>query len=246
MIIMVDVTRKAVRRLREKLDPQQLYVTADLLILTVWDGRLNLLLSRRVREPWAGCWALPGCFLGQWESAEEAARRLLEEMLPGSGAFLEQLYTFTAPQRDPRGRVLSVAHLAVLPRSRLEPLLAASPFQRFRVSLTEGRLLLHSEDGPAPTAEELAFDHGDIIATGIRRLRGKIDYTDIGFRFLDSPASFSLGELQTVFEAVLDQSLDSSNFRRGILSRYEGRLLRTEQTEKRSRGRPAALYRFSI
>ena len=83
-----------------------------------------------------------------------------------------------------------------------------------------------------------------MIQTGLQRLRNKIDYTDIGFSFLENREEFALGELQTVFEAVLDSKLDSSNFRRFILNRYEktGRLEQTEQAEKRGRGRPAALY----
>ena len=234
--------------MRRELDPDQLYVTVDILILTVRQGRLNLLLSQRVKDPYEGCWALPGSFLGGRESAEDAARRLLDEMLPGGSAFLEQLFTFTTPDRDPRGRVLSVAYLAVLPWGRLEALLneGDSPLRCFRVSLEGERLHLEAEHGSAPEPSELAFDHADIIATGIRRLRGKIDYTDLGFRFLENPAAFSLGELQSIFSAVLDQPLDSSNFRRGILNRYGDRLKQTDQTERRSRGRPAALYSFDI
>ena len=103
-------------------------------------------------------------------------------------------------------------------------------------------------EGETLAPGDLAFDHGKIIETGIERLRGKIDYTEIGFGFLENRDAFSLSELQTVFEAVLGETLDSSNFRRAILGRYEktGQLTQTDQAEKRGRGRPAALYRFSF
>jgi hypothetical protein len=105
---------------------------------------------------------------------------------------------------------------------------------------------LTAADGTSLIGSDLAFDHGRIIETGVLRLQGKIDYTDIGFRFLNDTEAFSLSELQTVFEAVLDRPLDISNFRRFILGRYEknGRMVQTEQAEKKGRGRPAVLYRL--
>ena len=92
----------------------------------------------------------------------------------------------------------------------------------------------------------LAFDHGRIIDTGVQRLRGKIDYTDVGFRFLNDLNAFSLSELQTVFEAVQGKKLDNSNFRRAIRNRYEenGRLVQTAREDKQKRGRPALLYQL--
>ena len=233
--------------MHRELRQDQLYVTADLMILTVREGRLKLLLSRRVNPPCEGRWALPGLFVGLTESAEAAAQRLLQEMLPVRGAFLEQLYTFTDVGRDPRGRVLSVAYLVIVPWGRLREPLAESSFRCFEADLDGPALRLADGEGLTLAAEELAFDHGQIIRTGIQRLRGKIDYTDIGFRFLEDPQAFSLGELQTVFEAVLDEAADSSNFRRTILNRYarDGRLEQTDQA-KRARGRPAALYRIKL
>ena len=231
--------------MHEVLEQDRLYVTVDMLILAVRDGGLNLLLSRRTSPPYAGRWALPGRFIGTEESAETAVRRLLEEMLPVEDAYLEQLYTFTDVNRDPRGRVISTAYLVILSQRKLDRILQEreTPFLRFAVTDQDG-LRLKGEDGTGLIGSDLAFDHGRIIETGLQRLRGKIDYTDVGFRFLNDPQSFSLGELQTVFEAVLAKKLDASNFRRFILNRYEktGRLAQTEQAEKRGRGRPAALY----
>ena len=226
------------------LEPGRLYVTVDLLILTVREGRLNLLLSRRVNPPFEGKWALPGRFVGLGETAEETARGLLQEMLPVEDAFLEQLYSFSEVDRDPRGRVISMAYLVIIPWERLEN--TESSFRAFRVSMDAEGLRLEAE-GETLGRDDLAFDHGRIAESGIVRLRGKIDYTDIGFFFLPDPGAFSISDIQTVFEAVMDQALDTSNFRRWLRMRYErsGRLTQTAQSETRGRGRPAALYALS-
>ena len=231
----------------EALARDRLYVTADILILTVQRGRFRVLLSRRSGPPYAGQWALPGKFLGVEESAEDAARALLKEMRMPEDAFLEQLYTFTEAGRDPRGRVISTAYLAILPDARVEEALSRSDavMTAFDIALDGEGLLLAGADARLRSTD-LAFDHGRIIETGVRRLRGKIDYTDIGFRFLNDLDAFSLGELLEVFQAVLDRSIDTSNFRRTILSRYEetGRIAHTDRAGRRGRGRPAALYCF--
>lgn len=229
--------------MHRELDQNQLYVTVDLLILTVRNGRLLLLLSRRINPPFQDTWGLPGRFVGLDETAEKAAQLLLEEMLPVPDAFLEQLYSFSDVGRDPRGRVISMAYLVLIPWEKLAQ--AESSFRAFIVSLDEHGLILTSEEGDMQlSAGDLAFDHGKIVETGISRLRGKIDYTDIGFYLLSNPDAFSLSELQTVFEAVLEQTLDTSNFRRWLRTRYEkdGRLIQTSQAESKGRGRPAALY----
>jgi len=233
--------------MHDSLAPDQLYVTVDLLIMTVHNGKLNLLLSRRGNAPYRGRWALPGRFVGMTESAEETAKILLERMLPLENAYLEQLYTFTDVGRDPRGRVISAAYLVIAPWSSVEKVLPGTSFRCFGTELKDGQPVLRDGENTL-AAGELAFDHEKIIATGLNRLQGKIDYTDIGFRFLENPEAFSLSELQTVFGAVLGTALDGSNFRRSILTRYErsGRLEQTERAEKRDRGRPAALYRIRL
>ena len=236
--------------MHESLNRDQLYVTVDILILTVRDGKLQLLLSRRNDPPYEGRMALPGRFVGMEEYAETAVRKLMAEMLPAEEPFIEQLYTFSEVNRDPRGRVISMAYLVIVPQHRLEEALAreGNTMKPYTASLRQGGLALEGEDGEALIGSDLAFDHGRIAETGIRRLRGKIDYTDIGFRFVNNPAAFSLSELQTVFEAVLDTALDKSNFRRQILTRYErsGRLWQTAADGKSGRGRPAVIYRFDL
>lgn len=228
------------------LTPNQLHVAVDLLILTVREGRLNLLLSKRELPPFAGFWALPGRMVAIDESAETAANKLLAEMLPVRNPFIEQLYTFTQTDRDPRGRVISVAYLVIVPWEQLKCILetGTTGFACFQVSLDQDSLRLVGDHGTIPESDALAFDHARMIRDGLQRLRNKIGYTDIGFSFLENHEAFSLSELQTVFEAVLDDKLDNSNFRRFILNRYEksGRLEQAEQAKKRGRGRPAALY----
>lgn len=245
---MVKETIKKVMEMHNSLSQGQLYVTVDMLILTVQDGKLVLLLSRRTDAPYAGRWALPGRFVGLEESAETTVRKLLEEMLPVEGAFLEQLYTFSEVNRDPRGRVISVAYLVIVPRNRLDALMGKirTPFTRFEVTEGTDGLRLTGEDGTVLIGSDLAFDHGRIIETGVLRLQGKIDYTDVGFRFLNDLKGFSLGELQTVFEAVLGRKLDNSNFRRFIRNRYEetGKMILTNREDKQKRGRPALLYQL--
>lgn len=238
--------------MHETLEPGRNHIAVDMLACTVRNGELTLLLGRRSNPPYAGCWALPGRYVGVDESAEAVVRSLLKEMLPLGNVYMEQLYTFTALSRDPRGRVISVAYLLILPWERLEAVMGREEMrlQCFAVkhaeSMKPGVLQLAGQDGTLLAEGDLAFDHGEIIRTGIARLQGKIDYTDVGFHFLNDMSAFSLSELQTVFEAVLNQTLDASNFRRGILARYEstGRLTQTDRAKKQGRGRPAALYRF--
>lgn len=236
--------------MHEQLAQDQLYVTVDILILTVRAGKLNLLLSRRPEAPFKRCWALPGRFIALDESAETAVKRLLAEMLPLQNAFMEQLYTFTEVNRDPRGRVISTAYLVAVPWSRIAQQLEKeeTAFHCFEVSAgKQGVRLTNDADGTLDPGD-LAFDHWKIIETGLERLRGKIAYTEIGFRFLDDLEAFSLSDLQTIYEAVLDEPADSSNFRRAILGRYQktGRLKQSDQAEKKGRGRPAALYSFEL
>ena len=231
--------------MHDRLNPAEVPVTVDAVILSVREGALRVMLSRRKEEPYSGRWALPGRFLGSAENAEEAVRLLLEEMLPVSGAFVEQLYTFSAQRRDPRGRVVSIAHLVILPASprALREAEARPGMRGFAVSLDDAGLRLRDGDTEL-RGDELAFDHGQIVETALRRLRGKIGYTDIGFHFLADSGAFTLGELQSVFEAVLARREDSSNFRRMIRAQYEktGRLQPLHRMEIQGPGRPSALY----
>ena len=227
------------------LTPDQMHLSVDGLIFTVRQKELVVLLAQRTNPPHAGQWALPGRLVGLSESADEAMQALLAEMLPGTATYSEQLYTFTAPHRDARGRVVTVAHLVLLPWEQLAQH-THSPLKCFTIWHEPDGIRLLAEDGTTLSPADLAFDHGHVLTTGIARLQGKIDYTDVAFHLLQDMLAFSLSELQAVFEAVLHQQLDASNFRRGILGKYEatGRLTQTAQAKKQGRGRPAALYQF--
>ena len=233
--------------MHSKLEQDRLHVAVDALILTEVEGKLNVLLSRRKDPPCEGCWSLPGRLVGLEESAEEAVANLLQEMLPVQSAYQEQLFTFTDVRRDERGRVISVAYLVIVPSMRLQTALAGSgsSLRLFSVATGEDALALDGE-GIRLTGSDLAFDHGQILTVCVGRLRGKIEYTDIGFPFLNEPQAFALGELQRVFEAVLGRQMDASNFRRFVAARYEstGRIEQTDMAGRGRRGRPAALYRW--
>ncbi|MBQ8149153.1 MAG: NUDIX domain-containing protein [Clostridia bacterium] len=224
----------------------RLHAAVDLLILSEKDGTLQLLLSRRTMEPYQNQWALPGCFLGLTESADEAAERLLEEMLPIGQVYKEQLYTFTEAGRDLRGRVISIAYLVIVPWQKLQQTISRTKMHCFTVAANDGELTLTDGHGQALSIDGLAFDHGSILKIGIARIQGKIEYSDIGFHFLNTPQAFALSEMQRIYEAVLGKPQDSSNFRRYISSRYEGTgvIEQTNMEERGRRGRPAVLYRM--
>ncbi|MBQ2462928.1 MAG: NUDIX domain-containing protein [Clostridia bacterium] len=234
--------------MHDTLGKEQIYVAVDLLILTEHAARLKLLLSRRPQEPFSGRWALPGRFVGMDESAETSAQLLLMEMLGTQKLYMEQLYTFTDIHRDPRGRVISIAYLVVVPWKEMDPLLRehAEGYQLCDVETGRELLRITDRDGREMQEADFAFDHERIVRTGIQRIQGKLNYTPIGFAFLNDPEGFSLSEVQEIHEAILGYALDPSNFRRQMLKQYEesGTLSQTEKTEIRRRGRPAALYQW--
>ncbi|MEU3725459.1 NUDIX domain-containing protein [Streptomyces sp. NPDC031705] len=209
-------------------------VTVDLAVLTVRAGALHVLLIRRGQEPYAGAWALPGGFVLPRESAETAARRELAEEtgLPPelvAALHLEQLRTYSEPDRDPRMRVVSVAFTALVP-DMPEPAEAGGG----------------DADGarwvPVGEAAELAFDHGLILADARQRVGSKLEYTCLATAFC--PPEFTLGELQTVYETVWGTTLDRPNFRRKVLA-TPGFVQAVPGAARLTggRGKPAALYR---
>ena len=249
----------------QEYDPSQFErpsVTVDILVMTVLERKLHLLLVRRSELPFLGKWALPGGFLKMDESAEEAATRIVLAKAGVSGAHLEQLYTFSSVERDPRTRVLSIAYLATVPYGKLkfaagDSVDNASLYTVDGISgdgidtgsedafaSDESELVLTSPDGNEITGRNLAFDHEMIIRTAVLRMRGKIGYTDLAFGFLEDPSAFTLTELRHIYEAVLGRPLDVGNFRRTIKRDYESAGKITERgLEKGSVGRPAMLYR---
>ncbi len=200
-------------------------VTVDVVIFTLREGDLQVLLIRRKNPPFQGMWAIPGGFIRIDESLEEAALRELEEETGVRDVYLEQLYTFGDPDRDPRGRVITVAYFALVPADAVHP--------RAGDDAAEARWW--SMYGLPP----LAFDHDKILAYALQRLRYKLEYTAVGFELL--PETFTLSELQAAYEVILGEKLDKRNFRRKILS---AGILEETGEYRTGEGRPAKLYRF--
>jgi 8-oxo-dGTP diphosphatase len=190
------------------------------------DDRLKVLLIERGLAPFLGSWALPGGFLEMDESLDQAARRELQEETGLKNIFLEQLYTFSAPERDPRDRVVSVGYFALVRLSshRLQAATDARDAKWFDVK----------------KLPKLAFDHMDMFKMAKDRLQAKLRYQPIGFELL--PKKFTLRQLQNLYEVVLERILDKRNFRKKILSM--GILHELEETESGVSHRAAKLYRF--
>jgi 8-oxo-dGTP diphosphatase len=194
---------------------------------------LSVLLVTRKGDPFAGHLALPGGFVNvsdgpkQGESLEEAARRELMEETGVRPAHLEQLYTFGNPGRDPRGRVVSVAYLALVRSEEHDPVAGsdAAGAQWFPLKTAQ--------------ASRLAFDHTEILAVATERLRAKVRYAPVGFGLL--PREFTLAQLRALYEALLGEKIDPSNF--AAKAKKTGVLAPTSKRQAGSH-RPARLYRF--
>ncbi len=205
----------------------RLSVTVDVVIFTLVDDDLKVLLLKRLYEPFANKWAIPGGFVRFDESIDEAAIRELDEETGLTNVYLEQLYTFGEPKRDPRTRVITVAYFAVVPFNAIQ-----RPAPGDQASETKW---FSMTDLP-----KLAFDHDDILKYAHTRLRYKLEYTMVGFELL--PDVFTLTDLQTAYETVLGEPLDKRNFRRKILSAEI--IEKTGKRKKEGEGRPAMLYRY--
>jgi 8-oxo-dGTP diphosphatase len=203
-----------------------LSVTVDVVIFTIREGALQALLVRRGIPPFEGQYAIPGGFVREDELLEDAARRELEEETGVRNVFLEQLYTFGDPARDPRGRVITVAYYALIATDKIS--LAASG------DAAEARWFSMSDLPP------VAFDHQRILDYALERLRNKLEYTTVGFQLL--PEKFALGDLQAVYEVILGRPLDKRNFRRKVA--LLGILKPLREWRKTGR-KPAQLYRFA-
>jgi 8-oxo-dGTP diphosphatase len=201
-------------------------LTVDCVVFGLDDGQLEILLIQRQLEPFQHKWALPGGFVKLEESLDDAARRELAEETGIARMYLEQLYTFGTIDRDPRGRVITVAYYALtnLSDHAIAPATDAENVAWF----------------PVHDVPTLAFDHQAILDTALERLRGKVRHAPIGFELL--PRKFTLTQLQRLYETILERELDKRNFRKKILSM--GLLVETHELEKDVAHRAARLYKF--
>ena len=247
-------------------------LTTDLLVFSVSDGEkesyrrlpekhFSLLLVKRSSHPFCGKWCLPGGFVRLHESIDEAAVRVLKHETNLSDIYMEQLYTFGAPDRDPRMRIASTAYMALVDKDRLRDRLddQASWFH-LTVRELEDSVVIDMDNGEENLSirlkkalchrtvnsykfeviqnERLAFDHALVIAEGMNRIKNKLQYTDIVFNMM--PSSFTLGELQRVFEVILGRKLLDSAFRRMIADTVE----KTGKFRTGGGHRPSAFYRY--
>lgn len=199
-------------------------VTVDLVVLTVRADALCVLLVRRGLEPFAGQEALPGGFLQPDEDLAAAAARELAEETGLRVGHLEQLASYGAPDRDPRQRVVTVAHLALVPDQPLP---------------TAGTDAADARWAPVAAVPPLAFDHDQLLADGVERARAKLEYTALGTAFC--PPAFTVAQLRRVYEVVWGRPLDPRNFHRKVTG-TPGLLAPTGETTTRDGGRPAQLY----
>jgi 8-oxo-dGTP diphosphatase len=202
-------------------------VSVDVVMMSLRQRDLQVLLINRRSWPFEGRWAIPGGFVTIDESLEAAAKRELQEETGVQDVYLEQLYTFGDPRRDPRTRVITVVYFALLDSERLQVRAASDASDVGWFSVYK--------------LPSLAFDHEKILQYALSRLRGKLDYTTIAFNLL--PEQFTLRELQQVYEIILHRKLDKRNFRKKVLA--TGILEDTEIKKMEGTHRPARLYRFN-
>ena len=215
-------------------------ISVDLAVFTLAGRELSVLLTERTEPPYPGFWSLPGTLRQPGVSLDTQARALQNAVTGIDGGWIEQLKTFDRPQqvdakghvvvpgRDPRGDVLSVAYIAIVPTALAESCEARAE---------------HGEQHWHPVRRlpvEMAFDHREIVDYAVRRLRSQVGYSSIGFQLL--PSEFTITELQHVYEAVLGLSINRGNFWRRVVDRG---VIEPTGKERNVRGKRAYLFRFS-
>jgi len=202
-------------------------IAVDVVIFTVFQNDLQVLLIKMKKKPFSGMWAVSGGLVKPNESVDNAAKRHLAQKTGVKNVYLEQLYTFGKPERDPFGRVVSVAYMALIPSAdtKLKTTKEYEDVKWFNVN----------------KLPRLAYDHQEIIRYAVSRLQAKLGYTNIAYSLL--PSKFTLGELQKIYEIILDKKVDKRNFRKKITRL--GILRRLREKRAGSPSRPAELYAFT-
>ena len=211
---------------RDRPPKAKLQATSDVVLFTMEGDDLKAVFIERTREPEKGSLALPGGFLWQNETADMAAHRVLATKAGVTNVYMEQLYTFTEPDRDTRGHIISVSYMALVRREDLQ--FEDGP-------QTETPALYSVKDHPV-----LSFDHERILKYATKRLRDKLVYTNIAYALL--PRLFTLSQLQRTYEIVLGHEIDKRNFRKKFLSL--DMIAPTTEVLSGGRHRPAQLYEF--
>jgi len=206
---------------------QNIKVAVDAVVFGYQQKELSVLLIKRGIEPFKGAWALPGGLVLEDESLEHAVERELLEETGVTIDYLEQLYTFGTPKRDPRNRVISVTYFGLV-----------SP-NHFKISADTDADEV--QWFPIHELPKLAFDHNLILTTALQRLQNKINYQPIGFELLKKEFPFS--DLENLYQTILNQKIDRRNFRKKIMS--FGILTETDKIHQPSSGRPAKLFKFN-
>lgn len=206
---------------------QDIRLTVDAVVFGYEEGLVSVLLVKRKYEPFKGAWALPGGFVLEDESLEAAVERELHEETGVKINYLEQLYTFGKPSRDPRGRVVSVAYFGLVRPDAfsINASTDAEEAQWFDIN----------------QLPDISFDHDSILNAAIKRLQGKITYEPIGFELLDKKFTFS--DLEKLYSSLLGREVDRRNFRKKIQS--FNILDELDEKVSKSTGRPANLFQFN-
>lgn len=210
------------------MNKNEFYIAVDAVVFTIIHNELKLLLIRRKNPPFKGMFALPGGFVNIDEDIEDAAKRELEEETNVKNIFLKKLTAYGAPKRDPRGRVVSVAFMAIID-AESQTLMAHPEHDALKAEWID-----------IDDVKELAFDHSKIVEDALEELKYDIQTTNIAAQLLSE--RFTLAEMQRLYEIILGKTLDKRNFRKRLKS--FDILSATHETKMEGAHRPALLYRF--
>lgn len=207
---------------------QHINVAVDIVVFTVISGQLHILLIRRGKEPFYGEYALPGGFVEDDESLENAALRELSEETNVKNIFIKKLTAYGDVKRDPRCRIITIAFMALIDA------------EKFKVEAHAHHDAILAEWKHVHSVKKLAFDHNKILENALDELRYEVQTTNIAAQLL--PEKFTLGELQALYETIIGESIDKRNFRKRL--KALDILVATSEIKMDGAHRPALLYKF--